>query len=291
MNASTSPPTAALITLSYDGDFDRCRLLVESVRRCCREQLPYYLIVPSRDVAKFQTLASLYPLTILPEESLLPRYVIRTPFSKKWRLNLLGLPTRGWIVQQLCKLKVATKIPEELMIIVDSDNAFVRPFSTADFLREDKVRLLSIPNRGNMPSHYPWHRNAAWLLGLERRDYFGNGYIGNIVTWRKSQVLALIQHLKRRFICWQWVILNQLTFSEYILYGVFCEWIQREQSGHYQETDKQVHEYWDETDLTQAQLESFFREVDPAKHLAIMVSAKSGIAVPRYQALLEAKWA
>lgn len=282
--------SAALVTLSHEGDFERCKLLVESVHHCCKESIPHYLIVPRQDVPRFKSLNDIHPVTVIAEESLLPWYVLRTPFSKKWRLNLLGFPTRGWIVQQLCKIKIATRIHEDLMIIVDSDNAFVRPFSVSDFVRDGKVRLLSVPDRANMPSHYPWHRRTAKLLGLEVRDYFGNGYIGNIVTWRNNQVLALISHLRKRHFAWQWVILNQLTFSEYILYGVFCEFIQMERSGHYKETNKQVHEYWNETDLCDAELEAFFSQVHPEEHLAIMISAKSGIDVSRYRQFLQQIW-
>lgn len=282
-------PSFALITPSFSGDFERCKLLVESVARCVvPAQTPYYLIVPAKDVPLFATLNSFRPVTLIPEESLLPWHIFRTPFSRKWRLNLFGLPVRGWMVQQICKLAIAENIREEVMVIVDSDICFVRGLDLNRFVRDDRIRLLSVPGRGNEPAHYPWHRVAARLLGLPARDYFGNGYIGNVVTWRRDVVLQLIQQLKKRSRFWKQVILNQMTFSEYILYGAFAEFVLQDHSGHYKETNKEVKEYWTAKPLTDDELARFFDEVQDC--FAIMITAKAGMPIQRYRSMIEKLW-
>jgi hypothetical protein len=282
-------PSFALITPSFSGDFERCKLLVESVARCVAPpQTPYYLIVPAKDVPLFATLNSFRPVILIPEESLLPWHIFRTPFSRKWRLNLFGLPVRGWMVQQICKLAIAEIIREEVMVIVDSDICFVRRVDLNHFVREDGVRLLSVPGRGNEPAHYPWHRVAARLLGLPARDYFGNGYIGNVVTWRRDVVLQLIQQLKKRGRFWKQTVLNQMTFSEYILYGVFAEFVLQDRSGHYKETNKEVKEYWTAKPLTDDELARFFDEVQDC--FAIMITAKAGMPIQRYRPMIEKLW-
>lgn len=278
----------ALVTPSFSGDFERCKLLVESVSRCVTPRVPYYLVVPQKDIALFSQLNEFYPITVIPEESLLPWHVIRTPLSKKWRLNLFGLPVRGWMVQQLCKLGIAQVIKEDIMVIIDSDICFVNPLDLHSFVKNNQVRLLSVPGRGDEPAHYPWHRVAAKLLGLPDCHYFGNGYIGNVVTWRRDITLQLVEQLKKRNRLWRQLILNQVTFSEYILYGVYAEFMLKEQSGHYKETHKGVNEYWTAKPLTDEEIAEFFRNPEPC--FAVMITAKAGIPISRYKPFVEAMW-
>jgi hypothetical protein len=282
--------TYALITPSFAGDFERCKLLVESVERCIGTDHPYYIIVPTPDLPVFETLKTRSKLNIslIPEESLMPWYVFRTPFSKKWRVNLFGMPTRGWITQQFCKLMIATKIKEEVLVILDSDVCFIRPLDLNQFAKDEDVRLLCVPNRGkNNPKQRRWHRLSAKLLGIPPTDYFGSGYIGNVVTWRRSIVLRLIDHLRKNHIFWRLAILNQPTFSEYILYGIYAEQLLG-MKGHYKEADKGVTEYWAPRPMTDDGIHAFFDEIN--EEFAIMISAKAGIAADRYLALIRAQW-
>jgi Family of unknown function (DUF6492) len=280
--------TFALATPSYSGDFERCRLLVESVARCVTPQVPFYLMVPKKDLALFETLKEFYPVTLLTQESLLPWYVIQTPFSRKYRLNLFGMPVRGWIAQQICKIALAQHIKQDVMLILDSDVCFVRPLDLNEFVKGDQVRLLSVPDRGNSPDHYPWHRLAAKMIGLPATDYFGDGYIGQAITWRRDVVLKMIEHLKKRNRFWRLAILNSLTFSEYILYGVYAEHFLKEQSGHYKETYKGVKEYWTPKPLTEEELGEFFATVED--NFAVMLTAKGGIGPKDYINFVRELW-
>lgn len=281
----------ALISPSFRGDFERCKLLLESIVNCVEPKVNYYLIVPSSDVELFNTLQSIYPVTVIPEETLLPWYIFKTPFSKKWRLNLFGLPIRGWMIQQICKLNITKVVEEDIYVILDSDICFVNKLDLTSFEKDDKVRLLSFSGKANSPSHHPWHRLAGKLLGLEPKDYFGSGYIGNVVTWRKDTLVKLHQHLRKqngRF--WLLKILNQITVSEYILYGVFCEFILKENSGHFKEEHNLAKEYWTPKSLTDEQLSEFFDTFDHDTQQAIMITAKAGIPIERYRHHIEAKW-
>jgi hypothetical protein len=279
----------ALVTPSFAGDFERCKLLVESVERCIGTDYPYYIMVPASDLPVFETLKthSRLNISLIAEESLMPWYVFRTPFSKKWRLNLFGLPIRGWITQQFCKLMIATKIKEEVLVILDSDVCFIRPLDLNQFVKNEDVRLLCVPNMGNTPKQHRWHRLSAKLLNIPPKDYFGSGYIGNVVTWRRSIVLRLIDHLRKKHLFWRLTILNRRTFSEYILYGVYVEQLLG-MEGHYKEAEKGVKEYWAKKPLSEEGIRTFFNKIH--EEFAIMISAKALITADRYLALVRAQW-
>lgn len=284
--------SAAIIIASYGPDFERCQLLVESVDKFLKDEIPMYIIVPSKDVNLFEGLNKSGRVRVINENSLLPWWVIRLPFSKKWRLSLCTIPLRGWVIQQMCKLNISAFSNEDYYIILDSDNVFVRPWSVTDFVnQEQQVRLLSVPGRGrNIPSHYPWHRVSGKLLGLEQKDYFGCGYIGNIVTWRRDTLLKLQEHLKRKnFGGWQRAVAKNMTISEYILYGIYSEHVLKENSGHYGEAQNIVHEYWTEKNLSDDEINGFLAKMEP-HHIAAMITAKAGISVERYEKIIRKLW-
>ena len=62
--------------------------------------------------------------------------------------------------------------------------------------------------------------------------------------------------------------------SEYVLYGMFCEHILKERSGHYFDSNISSLCYWNTQKLDVPGLEEFKGELKP-EHLAVMVSAKS----------------
>jgi hypothetical protein len=283
-------PTAsfALVTLSYRRDLERCRLLVESAERLVTPESPHYLVVPRCDLALFRELATRPHVRLLEEERLLPWWIFRTPVSPKWRANLLGLPVRGWIAQQLGKLALPDHVAEEVLVLIDSDVVFFRPLDLRSFVRGDRVRLFAVPGRGDAPDHRRWYRGAARLLGLPRRDYFGCGYVGNVITWRRDTALALRRHVERTWhLPWIVLLSNQVTMSEYVLYGVFCETVLGEKSGHYADPVNPTLEYWTPGRPDAARLRELVAGVRP-HHVALMVTAKAGLSAAECADLVRA---
>jgi hypothetical protein len=146
---------------------------------------------------------------------------------------------RGWIMQQLTKLSASAATQAEHLVFVDSDLVFLRPLDADSILRGDRLRLHRVPGDGNRGRHLRWHHRAARLLG-ETPRYFGSDYIGQLVTWRRSRLVDLQRHVETvQGRPWQECVAVSLEFSEYILYGVFCEAVLGlEASGHFPlETD------------------------------------------------------
>ncbi len=280
--ASETSPRFGMITMSYWKDLERCRLLVESVRRFVDPPVTHYLVVDRRDVPLFREFEG--PHTkVVTVESVVPWWIFRVPFAKRWWLSLKTMPVRNWILQQITKIGMAKHVSDDVLIYVDSDVTFVRRFDPRTLVQDGKVRLFSVPGGANFGEHLLWHATAGRLLGLPPQNYYGAAHIGNIITWRRENVLRLYEHLERQSgRRWVETICAQWNLSEYILYGVFCEQVLKEMSGHFSDPRKLTHEYWTAKPWTDAELEEFFSRIQPYQ-VAVMVTAKAGMPISRYE--------
>jgi len=76
-------------------------------------------------------------------EFVLPWWIMRLPFARRWWLSLKTPPMPNWILQRLVKLSSPCYTSEDVLVFVDSDVAFVRPFDLQGLVREGKVNALS----------------------------------------------------------------------------------------------------------------------------------------------------
>lgn len=278
--------TYALITMSYGPDFERCRVLHDTVKRFITSDYRHYIIVDRRDYSQFQELSDSHT-QILIVEDLLPRWIMRMPFTRKWWLSLRSPPIRNWIFQQIVKIAISKEVLEDVLVFIDSDVAFIKTFNLHQFEKEGKIRLFKVPGGANIPFHYKWHRAAGNLLGIPVQDYYGARYIGNVVTWRRENVLKLHQHLEKvhkqdwmKTLAWQW------NLSEYILYGVFVDKVLKDASCHYEDKENFCLEYWLEKDLTEEEIAVFLAKLEP-HHAALMLSSKAPIPLQKYKQIIE----
>ena len=208
-------PNIVILTPSFRPDLGRCELLAEGVARFASPEFQHVVIVPRRDRAAFQERLAPHGCVVLPEEELLPSWLVPLPFTRKWQVTPRGWPVRGWIRQQVIKISYACFSTADALVFADSDTCFVKPFEADLVLRADgRVRLLSEPGAGDTPMHHEWYRRAARLLGLPVKDYYGRGFIGNLVPWVPEHARSLAQRLEevngRR---WRTVLLHQKTVA------------------------------------------------------------------------------
>lgn len=285
-----------LITPSYKADFGRCRLLARSVDCFVEESIHHYIVVDSQDLSLFQQLKS-PNRTIITVESILPWWIQKIPIIKNGWFSFKTLPIRNWLVQQIVKLEIANHLREDVLVFVDSDVFFVNPFDRRLFIHNNLVRLQRVSFE---PSSVPqlktrinWCNSATYLLGLPPFKKFNQenpfvAYVGNLVTWRRDNVLLLHQHIERvtqKY--WLEAIANNWNFSEYMLYGIFVERILKERSGHYWDSQPLSHEYWGTTPLMKEQLQQFWQNMHP-QCIAVMISAKSQTPIDIYASLIKA---
>lgn len=270
----------AVVTPSYTPDFERCKLLARSVQKFV-QPATHYIIVTQKDFPLFKQLQG--PTTeILVVESLLPRWLFKLPLFKNGWFSLKTPPVRNWILQQIVKLSAGCQIEKDVLVYVDSDLAFIRPFNLQTLVRDDQVRLF----RADDPRPIgEWDLATAQLLGVPPQK-FAN-YLHGIMTWRHDNVVKLFQRLEAvsgqgaiETLCRSWHL------SEYQLYGTFVDHFLGDQSGHFWDAQGLCKEYWNPVNLSDAELSRFLANVEP-EYVAVMISAKAGIPPKRYQALLE----
>jgi hypothetical protein len=240
----TNNETLEIVTCSYRPDLERCRRLCESVDRHVPAAIGQVLVVPRRDLPAFQPLAS-PRRRIVPVEDVLPRRFYQVPLSNRFWTDGSGWPVRGWILQQLVKLSANYITDAELILFADSDLQFVRDFDVSHVYRNGQLRLHRVPGAMNEGRHRGWHKRAATLMGVQA-DYFGSDYVGQLITWRRSQLSELQEHISRvQRKPWHVAVARSYDISEYILYGSFVEHVVGgEAAGHYFEDQDLCHCCW-----------------------------------------------
>jgi Family of unknown function (DUF6492) len=267
----------AAITASYAPDFELCRDLSGSLLEHTPETVRHVIVVPRRDLPLFSQLKG--PRTeVWPVDEMMPRHVLSVPRANFWiNAHRVGPPIRGWIMQQLIKIQAATQVDADVLLMVDSDVFFVRPFTVERFRRDGRQvfyrRDAAIAE--SLPRHLVWHDVARNLLGLPPSKPPLPDYItGCYNPWERRKILALqkrIQEVTGRH--WLDAVTRQLHFSENILYGVFVDEILGKDADVSPTESVFCHNYW-EPALDLGTAEKFARTI-PDDDIAIMISAKS----------------
>jgi Family of unknown function (DUF6492) len=280
-----------IVTPSYRPDLGICELLAEGVARFASADYRHVVIVPGADLSLFRERVGRFGATVLPEEELLPSWLLRLPLARKWQLTPLGWPVRGWIRQQVIKIAFASLSTAEAVVFADSDTCLVRPIGAEMVLRPGgRVRLLADPADGNVPTHHPWYRGASQLLGLAPEDYSGYGFIGNLVPWVPDVARAMVRRVEEvAGRSWRWVLLHERTLSEYVLYGVFAQKVLGFDTARLvAEAHKPVLEYWEDR-LSDEALLRFVETLDP-QHVAIHIQSKTAYSFDVYAGAVRAVW-
>ena len=282
-----TPPDLEVITPSYAPDFDLCADLNASVL-AHGKGARHTIIVPPRDVTLFEALAGQDTVIRSVEEFLpglrrLPRNFWLNP-RRPW------LPVRGWIAQQLVKLAAAAASDSDLVLMVDSDIVFVRPFGAGTFLspsgRPEFYRLEAAVDE-RLPRHVLWHEAAHRLLGLGLRPPTPlPDYVSCPCVWEPAAVRALLERIEDVASApWQRVIAAEPHVSEMMLYGVFVDALLADSPARHVVDDMRCHRHYDEVALDEAELRRFLSEIRPVDH-SVMISAKSGTDLEKRRAAL-----
>jgi hypothetical protein len=276
--------TLAVLTPSFAGDYDRCVDLNRSVLTHAETSVEHHLVVPRADLPLFRRLSG--PRTLIHDErSFLPKSFVpvRTfapPPLRRLTVNLRRPypPLRGWILQQVVKLAAAAQLDAEVVVLVDSDIEFIRPFGQDTFRRDGVVRFYREPDgvAADKTRHVIWHRVARQLLGLAPAPPPYDDYVSSLLAWDPAIVRRLLARVEavtgRR---WTSAVGRQLHFSEWTLYGMYVAELADSTARSFTSDDSLCHSYWDETPLTDRGIRDFLGEVAPAD-VAVMISAKSG---------------
>ena len=222
----------AIVTASYGADFERCRLLCDSMDARLKGRWNHYILVEQRDLPRFRSLQKPNRF-IIDERDILPDWLrpFPDPLSLGRRRIWLGphaVPLRGWHVQQLRRLGMGRLLDEETIFSADSDVALLREFDPAELWDGDRLKLYR--RDGAMPvdrpDHRSWVKRAGELLGLP--DSAGaqaqHDYINTLIGWRTDTLAALLDRIEEvSGTNWMRAIARSRAISECTFYGRFVD--------------------------------------------------------------------
>ena len=287
---------SCIITPSFKPDFERCQLLSETVDKFSLSPIHHYIIVDQKDYKLFQQLEA-SQRTVLTVESILPWWIYKIPVLKNGWFSLKTMPIRNWLIQQIVKLEISNWIREDVLIFVDSDVVFVRPFEHNQFVKDGRVRLFreTVPMaqwKTETATQSKWFNTAHRLLDLppfiefSERGFVTN-YVGNFIIWKRDNVLQLQKYIEESTQkSWIESVPSLWHFSEYTVYGVYVEQVLKELSGHYFDPQKVSYDYWKTKALSKKELQNMFQSIPP-ECFSVMISAKSKTPVNDYASSIE----
>jgi hypothetical protein len=281
--------TIAVLTPSYSPDFAGFARLHRSVLESTDDSVVHHVIVPRPDVKLFRTLKS-SRLKIWTVDDVLPAGFVATDawaaivrraavLPDRAAFSAINLrrpwpPVRGWIMQQLMKLAISTRLNADVAVIIDSDVVLLRRTTADLFIRDGIVRFYSKPQAvvAGMERHLQWTRAAHRLLGLPAPEGDAHpDHIAGITTWDPALVAACLLRVEEVAAApWFGTIGSELHFSECILYGTYVRHFATVQQRSFTEPTTLCHSYWDPAPLTEARAGQFiagFGPTDIAVHI------------------------
>jgi len=282
-------PSFAVVTVSYAPDFERCKLLAESTEKCLSDNTKHYIIVDRKDLFLFNSLQSL-KVKILTVEDILPWWIFRIPlFSKGW-ISLRTLPIRNWVLQQLVKLSAVNVIDEDILVFCDSDVTFIRPFDVASvLLKEECLALLRVDFQSQ--DILKWANAAKQLLGIPDKNVPVVNYVGNLIAWRRENILKLHSRLEEvNRTHWIQAVCKHWNISEYMIYGMMVEHVLGiENAGHFIATPELIKSAWAFPLDNQKNIDNFFGTVQES-HIGVMIHSKYKVPVESYRYKFDLLW-
>jgi Family of unknown function (DUF6492) len=285
MELANTAASWAIITPSYRGDLNRCKLLCKSMDAFVTGPWHHYIIVEKGDLALFKPLNG-PNRTILQMELLLPRsffHLTRIPFVNhrslwfSWRTGFMI----GWQIQQIIKLEMAFRLAETGLLYCDSDVFFVRRFDMANLSENGAFQLYSSVHpfpREQAPN--PNYIDASAIqLGLIGDPFPCPSYVDNLVAWHAPTVRALCKHIEKvSNQKWHFALGKNYIISEYNLYGIFVDRI-LESNIHLKPTALSLCKTaWHKNDVAIVGLERFCTELLPHQ-VAVGVQSFLGVGV------------
>jgi hypothetical protein len=266
-----------VITKSFAPDFKLCVALNRSVLDNSPDTVQHNIIVPRSDLKLFGRLAS-KRTHIRCEANFLPRTFVRVPVVNiTVNLSRPFPPVRGWIQQQVVKLAAVAASEDDVVLVVDSDVEFFRPFSAEMFVRDGTVRFFRKPNQidKRLSRHMTWHRVARALLGLPPAEPPYADYISSPLAWDPKIVRRMLTRVAATTgRPWPTAIAGQLDFSECVLYGVFVDDVMGASANSFASDDPLCLSYWEHAPLNLDSAVHFIRGVRP-NDIAAMIPSKS----------------
>jgi hypothetical protein len=274
--------TLAVITPSYAPDFESFRVLHRSVLAFSDPSVIHYVIVPDEDAPLFGALSS-YRLRVVRYGQVLPKSFVSTAWFARAVAKIPQLPRgarfiavnlrhpwpplRGWLLQQIVKLRMATCAEADVLLLVDSDVQIIRPIGPSLFVDRARVRTYRKPGgiTADMKRHVNWHETARRLIGVPPDgDPPYDDPVSSFISWDPGIVRSAVNRI--RDVAgrpWETAVAREWDFSEYVLIAEYLqEFIQPDRRSFI--SDRTLcHSHWSSTPLTVDSARAFVESLSP----------------------------
>jgi hypothetical protein len=270
-------------------------LLARSIDELVDTSIPHRVVVPRHDLPVFQRFIS-NRREILAQEDVLPFHTLKIPALPNAAARLsqtLRRPVyldrrlrmiRGWVLQQALKIEMSRLAEEDLVLHVDSDVFFIRRLDLHDLLREGRLPFFRATGVTSNPAHSGWIRAAEQMLGLPEILEYKPHYIENCVPWQPDALRTMTARLEEvHSRAWHDVLLEQMSFSEYYVYGLFLDRI-RGTEGFYTERTDFCHSFWPEQEKAEVNFSELFADFQ-AHHIAMAVQSTHPLTLAQRYAI------
>ncbi len=269
----------AVITPSYNLDFARCKLLCRSMDAFLSGPWQHYIVVDPVDMPLFASLAG-PRRSIINKADILPdnmRYLGKLPFMRLGRLwwSWRHGPVFGWQMQQFVKIFMAASVKEEAIAICDSDILFLKSFNVSNLGRRGQVRFAIADSPQSL--QYSLITNTLAILGLKENEPRNFALDDPIVTWHRPTVVAMQNYLTAlHHKPWHEAIGSKLMFSEFQMYALFVEYIQKDNPFIYRESSYFTKTLWTKQMASETNLTDFCGDLE-ANQVAVCIQSLIGI--------------
>ncbi len=268
----------AIVTPSYDLDFDQCELMCESVDTFVHGDWHHYVCVNKVDYPLFEKLNG-PRRTILLNSKVLPQWLRYIGKLGKVRGGSMWFSFRtgiifGWHLQQIVKLNLATVLDEEMMLLVDSDIFFARRLDLDSLAGPDGITFCRVfpPANDSEKTLNAFNYQSKKTLGLPANVRNINSAHA-LSVWHRKTILEMCNYISRKHKKhWIKAIFGYRVLSEGTLYGLYIENI-------FADRDKFTHAEIElakgmrlSPPMSESELHDFFGELDETKYAYIVPS-------------------
>jgi hypothetical protein len=186
---------------SFNRDFERVKILLESIKKYNTDKIPFYISVPKNDYALFSQLEG---VNIVLDEDIF-------------------LLSNNWVAQQIIKSNFWKLGIAENYVCLDSDSYFIKPFGVKDFMFDDNTPYTVMHEQKEL---FSWSVTKIKELGFDPKEGFIND---------RQKIMNLFRRNSRHYdfgpspIIWsskvwksleeKYMIPNNLSFPDLIEYS------------------------------------------------------------------------
>ncbi|MEX0404502.1 DUF6492 family protein [Aquibium sp. LZ166] len=284
--------SSSIVTASYAPDFERCKLLCETIDRHVTGFSRHYILVEHSDVPLFRQLESAKRI-VIDERDLLPRWLrsFQDPtslFRRRIWLSTRTMPLRGWHVQQLRRIGIAMHAQEDGLVYCDSDVVILKDFDCSVFWRDGDLRLFrrenAVPDDPDSEQNQ-WSRHAGQILGIEAPAFSPHDYIATLIAWRRDAIIGMCERIEQMSgHHWVEAIGSARKFSECMIYGRYADEV-LEGRGHFSTQEELCRIYWRGPALSDENFRAFVDGMSP-QQVAIGLQSFIGMDIGRVRRLV-----